>query len=64
LLSFDELATRINAAKKAELPKLLDEIWRDGKTILKIEHGVRLLMGLCNHITAFGGYDVRDNVKA
>ena len=51
LLALDEPAAGMNATEKVELTKLLDKIRADGKTILLIEHDVKLVMGLCNRMT-------------
>ena len=41
----------MNATEKVELRGLLDKIRTDGRTILLIEHDVKLVMGLCNRLT-------------
>ena len=41
----------MNATEKVELRGLLDKIRSDGKTILLIEHDVKLVMGLCDRVT-------------
>ena len=41
----------MNATEKVSLRGLLENISRDGKTILLIEHDVKLVMGLCNRVT-------------
>jgi branched-chain amino acid transport system ATP-binding protein len=51
LLALDEPAAGMNATEKVELTGLLDKIRADGKTILLIEHDVKLVMGLCNRMT-------------
>jgi branched-chain amino acid transport system ATP-binding protein len=51
LLALDEPAAGMNATEKVELRTLLDKIRSDGRTILLIEHDVKLMMGLCNRIT-------------
>jgi branched-chain amino acid transport system ATP-binding protein len=51
LLALDEPAAGMNATEKIELRGLLDKIRADGKTILLIEHDVKLVMGLCNRLT-------------
>jgi len=51
LLALDEPAAGMNATEKLELTKLLDKIRGHGKTILLIEHDVKLVMGLCNRMT-------------
>jgi len=51
LLALDEPAAGMNATEKVELTRLLDKIRSDGRTILLIEHDVKLVMGLCNRMT-------------
>jgi branched-chain amino acid transport system ATP-binding protein len=51
VLALDEPAAGMNATEKVELTRLLDKIRTDGKTILLIEHDVKLVMGLCNRMT-------------
>ena len=51
LLALDEPAAGMNATEKNSLRGLLDAISKDGKTILLIEHDVKLVMGLCNRVT-------------
>ena len=51
LLALDEPAAGMNATEKVELRALLEKIRDDGKTLLLIEHDVKLVMGLCDHIT-------------
>jgi branched-chain amino acid transport system ATP-binding protein len=51
LLALDEPAAGMNATEKVELRALLDKIRQDGRTILLIEHDVKLVMGLCNRLT-------------
>ncbi len=51
LLALDEPAAGMNATEKVSLRGLLENISRDGKTILLIEHDVKLVMGLCNRVT-------------
>jgi branched-chain amino acid transport system ATP-binding protein len=51
LLALDEPAAGMNATEKVELRGLLAKIRRDGRTILLIEHDVKLVMGLCNRLT-------------
>jgi branched-chain amino acid transport system ATP-binding protein len=41
----------MNATEKNTLRSLLERIQADGKTILLIEHDVRLVMGLCGQVT-------------
>src|ERR1700737_1089556 len=48
LLALDEPAAGMNATEKLELTKLLDKVRNDGRTILLIEHDVKLETPLCN----------------
>ena len=51
LLALDEPAAGMNATEKQNLRGLLENIRKDGRTILLIEHDVKLVMGLCNQVT-------------
>lgn len=51
LLALDEPAAGMNATEKESLRALLLKIKEQGKTILLIEHDVKLVMGLCDRIT-------------
>jgi len=51
LLALDEPAAGMNATEKMALRELLSHIGKDGKTILLIEHDVKLVMGLCDRVT-------------
>jgi branched-chain amino acid transport system ATP-binding protein len=51
LLALDEPAAGMNATEKNSLRELLKRIRDDGKTILIIEHDVKLVMGLCDRVT-------------
>ncbi|HVL75107.1 MAG TPA: ABC transporter ATP-binding protein [Noviherbaspirillum sp.] len=51
LLALDEPAAGMNATEKLALRELLVKIKDEGKTILLIEHDVKLVMGLCDRIT-------------
>ncbi|MCS6945103.1 MAG: ABC transporter ATP-binding protein [Sutterellaceae bacterium] len=51
LLALDEPAAGMNATEKLALRGLLENIRRDGITILLIEHDVKLVMGLCDRVT-------------
>jgi branched-chain amino acid transport system ATP-binding protein len=51
LLALDEPAAGMNATEKDSLRALLQKIREQGTTILLIEHDVKLVMGLCDHIT-------------
>ena len=51
LLALDEPAAGMNATEKLALRELLVKIKGEGKTVLLIEHDVKLMMGLCDRIT-------------
>lgn len=51
LLALDEPAAGMNATEKLSLRELLVKIKNEGKTILLIEHDVKLMMGLCDRMT-------------
>ena len=51
LLALDEPAAGMNATEKLGLRELLVKIKTEGKTILLIEHDVKLMMGLCDRLT-------------
>jgi branched-chain amino acid transport system ATP-binding protein len=51
LIALDEPAAGMNATEKVVLRELIDHIRKDGRTILLIEHDVKLVMGLCDRVT-------------
>jgi branched-chain amino acid transport system ATP-binding protein len=51
LVALDEPAAGMNATEKLALRELLLKIKAGGKTILLIEHDVKLVMGLCDRLT-------------
>ncbi|MDH5539414.1 MAG: ABC transporter ATP-binding protein [Rhizobacter sp.] len=51
LIALDEPAAGMNATEKMVLRELIDTIRNDGRTILLIEHDVKLVMGLCDRVT-------------
>ncbi|MEN9886566.1 MAG: hypothetical protein RL758_1144 [Pseudomonadota bacterium] len=51
LIALDEPAAGMNATEKVQLRELIDRIRKDGRTILLIEHDVKLVMGLCDEVT-------------
>lgn len=51
LLALDEPAAGMNAAEKVALGELLQRIRSSGKTLLMIEHDVKLVMGICDRLT-------------
>jgi branched-chain amino acid transport system ATP-binding protein len=50
LLALDEPAAGMNASETLTLRKLLEDIRRDGTTILLIEHDMRLVMNVCDRV--------------
>ena len=72
LIALDEPAAGMNATEKVVLRELIDRIRNDGRTILLIEHDVKLVMGLCDRLTVLDygkqiaegtPYDVQRNEK-
>jgi branched-chain amino acid transport system ATP-binding protein len=51
LLALDEPAAGMNATEKVQLRELIERIRSDDKTVLLIEHDVKLVMGLCDSVT-------------
>src|SRR5438067_4402750 len=51
LIALDEPAAGMNATEKVVLRELIDRIRKDARTILLIEHDVKLVMGLCDRVT-------------
>jgi branched-chain amino acid transport system ATP-binding protein len=51
LLALDEPAAGMNATEKIVLRALIQKVRQDGRTVLLIEHDVKLVMGLCDRIT-------------
>ncbi len=41
----------MNATEKVQLRELIDRIRNDNRTVLLIEHDVKLVMGLCDRVT-------------
>ena len=65
LLALDEPAAGMNATEKLALREPLVKIQAEGKTILLIEHDVKLMMGLCNRITVLDyGKPIAEGVPA
>jgi len=50
LLALDEPAAGMNATETASLRALLEDIRRDGTTILLIEHDMKLVMSICDRV--------------
>ncbi|MFZ2737612.1 MAG: ABC transporter ATP-binding protein [Burkholderiaceae bacterium] len=51
LIALDEPAAGMNATEKLMLSALIDKIRQEHRTILLIEHDVKLVMGLCDQVT-------------
>ncbi len=51
LIALDEPAAGMNATEKIQLRELINRIRNDNRTILLIEHDVKLVMGLCDRLT-------------
>ena len=51
LIALDEPAAGMNATEKVQLRELIERIRQDNRTILIIEHDVKLIMGLCDRVT-------------
>ncbi|MDH6593185.1 branched-chain amino acid transport system ATP-binding protein [Variovorax sp. TBS-050B] len=51
LIALDEPAAGMNSTEKVQLRELIDRIRKDDRTILIIEHDVKLIMGLCDRVT-------------
>ena len=51
LLALDEPAAGMNATEKQQLRELIERIRAQGRAVLLIEHDVKLVMGLCDHVT-------------
>lgn len=65
LLALDEPAAGMNATEKLALRDLLLKIKHEGKTILLIEHDVKLVMGLCDRITVLDyGKPIAEGIPA
>jgi branched-chain amino acid transport system ATP-binding protein len=50
ILALDEPAAGMNPTETADLQILLEKIRHDGITVLLVEHDVRLVMALCDHV--------------
>ncbi len=65
LLALDEPAAGMNATEKLGLRELLVKIQAEGKTILLIEHDVKLMMGLCDRLTVLDyGKPIAEGIPA
>ena len=65
LIALDEPAAGMNATEKVQLRELIDRIRKDNRTILLIEHDVKLVMGLCDRVTVLDyGKQIADGTPA
>ena len=65
LIALDEPAAGMNATEKVQLRALIDQIRKDNRTILLIEHDVKLVMGLCDRVTVLDyGKQIAEGVPA
>ncbi|WP_332675448.1 ABC transporter ATP-binding protein [Aromatoleum sp.] len=65
LLALDEPAAGMNATETAQLKLLIEQIRRDGITVLLIEHDVKLVMGLCDRVAVLDfGRKIAEDVPA
>ena len=65
LIALDEPAAGMNATEKIMLHELIDRIRKDQRTILLIEHDVKLVMGLCDRVTVLDyGKQIADGTPA
>jgi branched-chain amino acid transport system ATP-binding protein len=62
LIALDEPAAGMNATEKVVLRELIDRIRNDNRTILIIEHDVKLVMGLCDRVAVldYGALVIED----
>ena len=55
----------MNATETAQLKLLIEQIRRDGITVLLIEHDVKLVMGLCDRVAVLDfGCKIAEDVPA
>ena len=65
LVALDEPAAGMNATEKVQLRELIDRIRNDQRTVLIIEHDVKLVMGLCDRVTVLDyGKQIAEGVPA
>ena len=65
LIALDEPAAGMNATEKVQLRELIDRIRKDNRTVLIIEHDVKLIMGLCDRVTVLDyGKQIAEGVPA
>jgi branched-chain amino acid transport system ATP-binding protein len=65
LLALDEPAAGMNATETGQLKQLIQQIRRDGITVMLIEHDVKLVMGLCDRVAVLDfGSKIAEDVPA
>jgi branched-chain amino acid transport system ATP-binding protein len=65
LLLLDEPAAGMNAAETAQLMRLIEEIRAQGRTVVVIEHNLRLIMGVSERVTVINfGQVIADGTPA
>ncbi|MFC5696701.1 ABC transporter ATP-binding protein [Pseudomonas sp. GCM10022186] len=65
LIALDEPAAGMNASETEGLRQLMCKMKGDGKTVLLIEHDVKLVMGLCDRVTVLEfGKKIADGLPA
>ena len=65
LLALDEPAAGMNATETGQLKVLIEQIRRDGITVLLIEHDVKLVMGLCDRVAVLDfGKKIAEDIPA
>ncbi len=65
LLALDEPAAGMNATETGQLKQLIEQIRRDGITVMLIEHDVKLVMGLCDRVAVLDfGSKIAEDVPA
>ncbi|MEJ8850308.1 ABC transporter ATP-binding protein [Variovorax rhizosphaerae] len=65
LIALDEPAAGMNQTEKLQLRELISRIRADNRTVLIIEHDVKLVMGLCDRLTVLDyGKQIAEGVPA
>jgi branched-chain amino acid transport system ATP-binding protein len=65
MIALDEPAAGMNATETVSLRQLIERIARDGVTVMLIEHDMRLVMNVCQHIAVLDyGRKIADGTPA
>ncbi len=65
MIALDEPAAGMNATETVALRQLIERIARDGTTVMLIEHDMRLVMNVCQHIAVLDyGRKIADGTPA